>query len=234
MRLIGKFASHHRDYFMCAPSQWEMMLQCDVVSHWMGAWRKWSLQYRTTKQIISSDDRMNAEQSEALLTWEKVSKEISNISKIMFKCGDYNNFPLQYLFWKRRVMGSYLPLMQNKLLGLDLNLNVLVLLKHTSLSSRPCYKVCIYIYEKIICALEESNRLPAFLYVCHCVNTTLYPSFTNKINWCYIVLVNVTFIAEHGILHRQLVYLCIMEFEWLMSLSANTAVCPHANLRLGR
>ena len=122
----------------------------------MVAWTKRSLQYRTRiKKIISSDDRMNAEQSEALSIRQKVSEEISSIWKNMFKCGDYNNFTLQYLFWKRKVMGSYLPLMQNKLLGLDLNLNVLVLLKHTSLSSRPCCKV--YIYMKKSYVLNENQ-----------------------------------------------------------------------------
>ena len=27
------------------PSQWETMLQCNVVSHWLGAFTKWSLQW---------------------------------------------------------------------------------------------------------------------------------------------------------------------------------------------
>ena len=37
---------HHvtsRDSFVCAPSQWEMALQCNVASHWLGAYRKCSL-----------------------------------------------------------------------------------------------------------------------------------------------------------------------------------------------
>ena len=25
-----------RDRFVCAPSQWERMLQCNIVSHWLG------------------------------------------------------------------------------------------------------------------------------------------------------------------------------------------------------
>ena len=33
----------HRDHFVYAPSQWEMTLQCNVVSHWLGAYTKWSL-----------------------------------------------------------------------------------------------------------------------------------------------------------------------------------------------
>ena len=32
-----------RDHFVNAPSQWEATLQCNVVSHWLGAFTKWSL-----------------------------------------------------------------------------------------------------------------------------------------------------------------------------------------------
>ena len=31
-----------RNRFVNAPSQWEMTLQCNVVSHWLGAFTKWS------------------------------------------------------------------------------------------------------------------------------------------------------------------------------------------------
>ena len=33
----------HRGHFVYAPSQWETTLQCNVVSHWLGAFTKWSL-----------------------------------------------------------------------------------------------------------------------------------------------------------------------------------------------
>ena len=35
----------HRDHFVYVPSQWEM-LQCNTVSHWLGAYTKWSLFHR--------------------------------------------------------------------------------------------------------------------------------------------------------------------------------------------
>ena len=35
---------YDRDHFVYAPSQWETTLQCNVVSHWLGAYTKWSLQ----------------------------------------------------------------------------------------------------------------------------------------------------------------------------------------------
>ena len=36
-------ANVHRDQFVYVLSQWEMTLQCNVVSHWLGAYTKWSL-----------------------------------------------------------------------------------------------------------------------------------------------------------------------------------------------
>ena len=33
----------YRDHFVCALSQWETTLHCNVVSHWLGAYTKWSL-----------------------------------------------------------------------------------------------------------------------------------------------------------------------------------------------
>ena len=34
-----------RVHFVYAPSQWETTLHCNVVSHWLGAYTKWSLRY---------------------------------------------------------------------------------------------------------------------------------------------------------------------------------------------
>ena len=40
VRAIPPF--YFRDHFVYAPSQWETTLQCNVVSHWLGAHTKWS------------------------------------------------------------------------------------------------------------------------------------------------------------------------------------------------
>ena len=32
-----------KDYSVYAPSQWEMALQCNAISHWLGAYTEWSL-----------------------------------------------------------------------------------------------------------------------------------------------------------------------------------------------
>ena len=34
-----------RDHFVYVPSQWETMLQCNIVCHWLGAYTNWSLCY---------------------------------------------------------------------------------------------------------------------------------------------------------------------------------------------
>ena len=34
------------DHFVYAPSQWETTLQCNVASHWLGAYTKWNLDLR--------------------------------------------------------------------------------------------------------------------------------------------------------------------------------------------
>ena len=33
----------YRAQFVYAPGQWEMMLHCNVISHWLGTYTKWSL-----------------------------------------------------------------------------------------------------------------------------------------------------------------------------------------------
>ena len=38
--------SPFRDHFVYTPSQWETALQCNVVSHWLGAYTKWSLSFK--------------------------------------------------------------------------------------------------------------------------------------------------------------------------------------------
>ena len=45
--ILVKIASENglisRDHSVYAPNQWEMTLHCNVISHWLGAYRKWSL-----------------------------------------------------------------------------------------------------------------------------------------------------------------------------------------------
>ena len=37
------FNWNSRDRFVYAPSQWETMLQCTIICHWLGTFNKWSL-----------------------------------------------------------------------------------------------------------------------------------------------------------------------------------------------
>ena len=41
------------DHFLYAPSQWETTLQCNVVSHWLGALMKWSLHRHWLNHILN-------------------------------------------------------------------------------------------------------------------------------------------------------------------------------------
>ena len=40
-----------RDHFVYVLSQWKMMLQCNIISHWLGAFTKWSLFFPCSAQI---------------------------------------------------------------------------------------------------------------------------------------------------------------------------------------
>ena len=40
----------YRNHFVYAPSQWETALHCNIASHWMGTYTKWSLQYFVLNQ----------------------------------------------------------------------------------------------------------------------------------------------------------------------------------------
>ena len=37
-----------RDHFMSVPSQWQTTLQCNIVSHWLSAYTKWTLKISPT------------------------------------------------------------------------------------------------------------------------------------------------------------------------------------------
>ena len=49
---IQKWHNSSRDYFVYAPSQWEM-LHCNIVCHWLGAYTKWSLLQYVSNGVTS-------------------------------------------------------------------------------------------------------------------------------------------------------------------------------------
>ena len=51
--------------FLYAPSQWETMLQCNIVSHWLGAFTKWSL----LTIYLSDSSLMVTGQPRIVITW---------------------------------------------------------------------------------------------------------------------------------------------------------------------
>ena len=71
----GKYREYmrmiHRDYFMNVPSQWETMLQRNIVSHWLGTFTKWSLiQDWNYKTHTSKTNRHNTTKVGCRLFWD--------------------------------------------------------------------------------------------------------------------------------------------------------------------
>ena len=42
----------YMDNFLCAPSQWEMTLHCNIISYWLDVYRKWSLTLHEIRCIL--------------------------------------------------------------------------------------------------------------------------------------------------------------------------------------
>ena len=63
-----------RDRFVNAPSQWETMLQCNAVSHWLDAFTKWSLiginaSHKSTKKLWWNQ-KAKAKQDCVHISWD--------------------------------------------------------------------------------------------------------------------------------------------------------------------
>ena len=46
----------HRDHFVYAANQWDTTLQCNVVTYWLGAYTKWSLQAEIHIHYVEHED----------------------------------------------------------------------------------------------------------------------------------------------------------------------------------
>ena len=58
-----------RDLFVHAPSQWETTLQCNVVSHWLGSFTKWTLHIIWNKTIFIQEN----------VLWTAISEMLANL-----------------------------------------------------------------------------------------------------------------------------------------------------------
>ena len=65
--------SRCRDQFVDAPSQWEMMLQCNMVSHWLGTSTKWSLCWALSVKFFSNE-------------WHNLTDKKSTLVQVMAWC----------------------------------------------------------------------------------------------------------------------------------------------------
>ena len=50
LQSMGLFSTSHSVY---VPSQWEMVLRCNVISHWMGTYTEWFLHLQTNAYICA-------------------------------------------------------------------------------------------------------------------------------------------------------------------------------------
>ena len=54
--ILCQWPTHNlRDHFVYAPSHWETMLHCNVVSHWLGAYTKWSLNFYQAMDLTKDE-----------------------------------------------------------------------------------------------------------------------------------------------------------------------------------
>ena len=90
----------HRDNFLNVPSQWEMRLQCNVVSHWVGTYTKWSpdyytVQYNTTLSKVADRLKLNSWMS----ILEKLTMLLWDLTCVFFVCLQVRTFVIT-LMWK--------------------------------------------------------------------------------------------------------------------------------------
>ena len=71
-----------RDHLVYAPSQWVATLHCNVVSHWLGAYTRWSLQRSTLHSTYFSSPFGSAQH----LTSNTI---LSTSPKFTWRCGKY-------------------------------------------------------------------------------------------------------------------------------------------------
>ena len=66
-----------RDHFVYAPSQWEATLQCNVVSHWLDAFIKWSLHTSNAFFCVPRNT------TNTCLAWLRVKPQVFLVGRIL-------------------------------------------------------------------------------------------------------------------------------------------------------
>ena len=91
-----------RDHFVYVPSQWEAMLGCNVMSHWIGAQTKWSLCLTVNLTLMNKTNeiwiklptfslnemhfRISSHKCQRFLEWNAFQNIISQMSAIFSMC----------------------------------------------------------------------------------------------------------------------------------------------------
>ena len=89
------------DHFVYAPSQWETLLQCDVVPHWLGTFTKWSL-----CSLIGSNLDGNFDQQSGANQWIVCNQPWSQHGKFRIILDCANKFSMSGVN-KNTVQSSY-------------------------------------------------------------------------------------------------------------------------------
>ena len=91
--ISGMLVSKLWDHFVYAPSQWEMTLQCIVVSHWLGARTEWSLKLVKLNKEIPATEIKNCVLLFVLSSLEWVIK-FNSLSRVSGQRGPYSPYKL--------------------------------------------------------------------------------------------------------------------------------------------
>ena len=69
-----------RNHFVYAPSQWETTLQCNVISHWLGAYTKWFLCDASVNRYIIPGDIVSSNYSDVIMS--SIASQISSVCSV--------------------------------------------------------------------------------------------------------------------------------------------------------
>ena len=93
---------------MYAPSQWETALQCYAISHWLGAYTRWSLSTNTNQQpSCKSCKHSTINSHHEISIWSQYAKsELFYVMMPLSCCLSVFTlqFPLKYQVWKHMVI----------------------------------------------------------------------------------------------------------------------------------
>ena len=86
--LLWEIDAISMDTFVYAPSQWETTLHCNIVSHWLGAYTKWSLHFITKVHAAFLYTKLHSSNT----IFKAYSRQTSSQSFMIRSSHDVNDF----------------------------------------------------------------------------------------------------------------------------------------------